>query len=92
MRIISKLAQIDFHLGKVGREGNLLVIESHQDSKMPSRVYVSPQDVIELMKCFFVSSRAIIFIIGMPYFLYRWKKHGKDSVAKKSYKKEWPTV
>ncbi|MCH9693628.1 MAG: hypothetical protein K0U72_03885 [Gammaproteobacteria bacterium] len=93
MRVISKLAQIDFQFGKIGRDGNLLVIESDPEAKMPSTVYVSPQDVIEFLKRFLVSPRAIVFVLGMPYFLYRWKKQGQgNSKAGKQRKREWPTV
>lgn len=93
MRVISKLAQIDFQFGKVSRDGNLLVIESDTNARMPSTVYVSPQDVVEFMKRFLVSPRAIVFLLGMPYFLYQWKKRGQSkSDAGKDRKREWPTV
>lgn len=93
MRVISKLAQIDFQFGQVTRDGNLLVIESHDDSKMPSTVYVSPQDVIEFLKRFLKSPRAILFVLGMPYFWYRWRKHGQGGASgNRKEKKAWPTV
>ena len=50
MRVISKLAQIDFKFGRVEREGNVLVVESDPDSKMKTTVYLSPQDVVEYLK------------------------------------------
>lgn len=92
MRVISKLAQIDFQFGRVGRDGNVLVIESDPNAKMPSTVYVSPQDVVEFLKRFLVSPRAILFVLGLPIFLYQWKKRGRTGVARKQAKREWPTV
>lgn len=92
MRVISKLAQIDFVFGKVTKEGSLLVIDSDPDSAMPSRVYISPQDVIEFLKRFLVSPTAILFVLGFPYFLYRWKKSGGAVSQKQHRKKDWPTV
>ncbi len=92
MRVISKLAQIDFQFGKIGRDDSLLVIESDQDARMPSTVYVSPQDVVEFLKRFLISPRAIVFVLGLPYFLYRWKKYGQTTASERSQKKAWPTV
>ena len=92
MRVISKLAQIDFQFGRITRDGNLLVIESHKDSKMPSTVFVSPEDVIEVAKRFLLSPRGMLFILGFPYFFYRWKKYGQEKTRKSNSKKNWPTV
>ena len=93
MRVISKLAQIDFQFGKVCREGDLLVIDSDPNAKMPSRVYVSPQDVLEFLKRFFLSPTAILFVVAFPYFLVRWNRSGKAGSRKGLRKtKEWPTV
>ena len=93
MRVISKLAQIDFQFGKVQKEGDLLVIDSEPGAKMPSRVYVSPQDVLEFLKRFFVSPSAILFVVAFPYYLYRWSKSSKTTSQKgPRKKKEWPTV
>lgn len=92
MRVISKLAQIDFQFGKVAREGNVLLIESDPDAKMPSTVYVSPQDVVEFLKRFLLSPSALLFVLAFPYFLIRWKKTGSGSASKLHKKREWPTV
>ena len=93
MRVISKLAQIDFRFGHVERQGNLLAIESHPDSKMKSTVYVSPQDVVEYLKRLLVNPTAILFFLGLPYFLYRWHRSGSDAGPQgKRRKKAWPSV
>ena len=90
MRVISKLAQIDFQFGKVTRDGDVLVINSH--AEMRSTVYVSPQDVIEFLKRFLLSPRAIVFVLGMPFFWYRWHKHGGSGKTRGKRKKAWPSV
>ena len=92
MRVISKLAQIDFQFGSITRADNLLVIESDPDSKMPSTVYVSPQDVIEVLKRMLVSPKAILFVFGLPFFLYRWNRSDQKVSGKQRRRKEWPTV
>lgn len=77
MRVRSKLADVDFRFGEVKRDGNLLTINSHPESKMKSRVYVSPEDVTEFLKKFLVSPSAIVFVLGFPYFWYRYRKAKK---------------
>ena len=92
MRVISKLAQVDFDFGSISRQGNLLVIESDPESKMPSTVYISPQDVVEVLKRMFVSLGAIQFVLGLPFFLYRWRRSGQGISDRQGGRKEWPTV
>jgi hypothetical protein len=93
MRVLSKLAQIDFKFGRITRHGNLLVVESREDSAMKSTVYISPGDVAAVLKQMLVSLGAIVFIIGLPYFLYRWNRSDKTiHHGVKQTKKPWPTV
>ena len=93
MRVLSKLAQIDFQFGRITRQENLLVIESHPDSKMPSTVFVSPQDVVEALKRIIVSPGAILFVLALPLFLYRWNRSDKSiRQGRRQSKKTWPTV
>lgn len=92
MRVISKLAQIDFRFGRVERQGNVLVIESDRDSKMKSTVYLSPQDVVEYLKRLLVSPSALLFFVGLPIFLYRWKRSGQQTRQEARSNREWPTV
>lgn len=92
MRVRSKLAQIDFRFGDVSREGNLLLIDSHADSNLPSRVYISPQDVLEFLKRLLTSPSAILFVLGLPWFLYRWHRSGQQWQQAKPSAREWPKV
>ena len=92
MRVISKLAQIDFQFGKISRQENVLVIESHPDSKMPSTVYVSPQDVVAVLRRMLVNPGAILFLLALPYFLFRWKRSNQTIPGATRQTREWPTV
>jgi preprotein translocase subunit Sec63 len=92
MRVKSKLADVDFQFGDVKRDGNLLVIDSHPDSTMKSSVYVSPQDVVEVLKRILISPSALLFVLGLPYFLYRWHRSGQRSSKTTGRVKEWPKV
>jgi len=92
MRVISKLAQLDFKFGRISRQQNLLVIESDPDSKMPSTVYVSPQDVVEVLKRMLRNPGSLLFLIGLPFFLYRWNQSDHKVSGERRRRKEWPTV
>ena len=92
MKVRSKLADIDFQFGEVRRDGSLLVIASHADSKMKSTVYVSPQDVVEFLKRFLISPGAILFLLGLPYFHYLGLRSGRQELQTTGRTREWPKV
>ncbi len=74
MRVRSKLADVDFQFGDLKREGDMLIINSHADARMKSRVYVSPEDVTIFLRRLLVSPSAIVFVLGLPYFWVRYRK------------------
>jgi hypothetical protein len=78
MRIRSKLADVEFEFGEIARDGNLLVITSHPDARMKSRVYVSPQDVAALFGRMIMSPSALVFVIGLPFFYFRAARANKN--------------
>ncbi len=77
MRVRSKLADVDFQFGKVRRDGDMLIIESHAEARMKSRVYVSPEDVTIFLRRLLSSPSALVFVLGFPYFWYRHRNAQK---------------
>jgi len=77
MRVRSKLADVEFRFGSIERRGNDLVINSHPDQPLKSRVYVSPQDVLAALGKLVVSPAAWAFLLGFPYFYLRSRKGEK---------------
>ena len=75
MRVRSKLADVEFRFGAVERKGNELVISSHPDQAMKSRVYVSPADVLSMLGRLLASPQAWVFMLGLPYFWWKDRKH-----------------
>ncbi len=60
MKVKSKLADIDFQFGKFEVKRNHLVIHSHPDQTMQSKVYVSPDDIFSgLVRAFLFPARAL---------------------------------
>jgi len=74
MRIRSKLADVEFEFGEIVRDGNTLVISSHPDARMKSKVYVTPKDITAMLRRLLVSPSALLFVIFLPFFYIRAKR------------------
>lgn len=79
MKVISKLADVDFQCGLIERKENQLLIHSHPSQAMKTEVYVSPRDIMTFLASFFKSPSAILFIVGFPYFW--WKARSEPEKA-----------
>ena len=85
MKVKSKLADVEFQFGRIERQDNMLVIESHPDQKMKSRVYVSPADVLSFLGKLLRSPSGLLFVVGFPYFYLR----ARSQPPQKSAKSPW---
>ncbi|GAC18664.1 hypothetical protein [Paraglaciecola arctica] len=84
MKVISKLADIDFEFGHFEYKKDHLIIHSHKDSKMQSKVYVSPNDVVSALGKAFKVPMFWAYIVFFPFFLIRYRKrHAAKRAAKK---------
>ena len=87
MKVKSKLADIDFQLGEFEVRKNHLVIHSHHDQKMQSRVYVSPDDVIIGIMRALSKPMVWLYFVGFPYFFLRYRYQKKKFTKKRN---QWP--
>lgn len=71
MRVRSRLADVEFRFGAVERRGCELVIHSHPDQPMKSRVHVTPHDVIAAVAALARSADFWIYLFAFPYFYLR---------------------
>lgn len=67
MRVISSLADIDFHVGRVRREGGNLIVESSPDSTLSTTVSITPRDALKAVKAFLVSGATWTFLASLPF-------------------------
>ena len=75
MRVRSRLADVEFRFGTVDRKGNELIIHSHQDQPMKSRVHVTPDDVLAALAALLGSRTFWEYALGFPYFYLRaWRE------------------
>lgn len=79
MKVYSPLANMTLRMGRMTRQGSSLVIESHEDSAVPTRVVASPQDVLDALGLIFRSPSVLLYLLAFPYFLIRFRRHGEDA-------------
>lgn len=74
MKVKSKLADIDFEFGHFEYKKDHLIIHSHPDQSMQSRVYISPDDVVTALGKALKVPMVWLYIIGFPFFLIRYRR------------------
>lgn len=74
MKVRSKLADIEFRIGALAREGDTLVITNDPAQPMRSRVYVTAQDVLEFFRQLLRSPSALVFVLALPWFWLRGRR------------------
>lgn len=77
MKVKSKLADIDFEFGHFEYKKDHLVIHSHPDQSMQSKVYVSPNDVVTALGKALRVPMVWVYILGFPFFLIRYRRRHK---------------
>jgi hypothetical protein len=66
MRVVSSLADIDFGVGRIGRSGRDLVIESSPDSTIATKVTVTPRDALRSLGALLASPSVWWFVVSLP--------------------------
>lgn len=76
MRVRSKLADVEFRFGSFERKKDHLIIHSAPEQSMPTRVQVSPDDVMAALVRALASPGAWLYFAGFPFFLlrHRWRQ------------------
>jgi len=67
MQVKSPLADIDFVIGGMRKEGRNLVFNSDPSSSLEATVKMSPGDAWTMIKAFFKSPSAIWFALLLPF-------------------------
>ncbi len=83
MKVKSKLADIDFEFGHFEYKKDHLIVHSHPGQSMQSKVYVSPDDIVSAAVCAFKNPKVILYLLGFPYFLIRYRKRKRAREAEK---------
>lgn len=67
MRVVSSLADIDFSIGRIGRAGRDLVIESSEDSTIATKVTITPHDALRSVGALLTSPSMWVFLLLLPF-------------------------
>ena len=71
MKVVSELADIEFQVGAIARQGDELIIESTPDSTLSARVVISPPDAATTLGRLLCSPSAWGFLLRLPLALLR---------------------
>jgi hypothetical protein len=73
MKVYTKLVNLDFVLGSMQRDGDVLLIKSDTTKSMPAEVEMSAQDAVDLVRV--ALNRSVIsFILQLPFLYFREKR------------------
>jgi hypothetical protein len=67
MRVISGLADVDFDVASVSREGPYLVVRNGPQAGLPTAVYVERRDLIVALKAVFGSLAVLGWVLSAPF-------------------------
>jgi hypothetical protein len=77
MRVVSRLVKMDFQIGTMeGKEGQLL-ITSHPSQPMITKVYLDPEDAVDLIKSA-LNWSVISFALTLPFLYAKSKRENKN--------------
>ena len=77
MKVVSKLVDLELHIGRIERRGNALLVHSDPERSMPTTIHIAPGDVVEILKVMLKSPGLWQFLLLMPWFGFGSEKPGK---------------
>ena len=77
MKVVSKLVDLELHIDRIERQGNVLLVHSDPKRSIPTTIHIAPSDIVELLKVMLKSGGLWQFLLLMPWLCFGSKKHGK---------------
>jgi len=80
MKVVSRLVNMDFKIGKMVRKDDQIIITSHESQQMKVKVALSPIDIMDFIRAA-LNWSVILYVIKFPISLIRYKREirGKDN-------------
>lgn len=69
MRVISPIAEIDFVIGELRRDGDTLVIKGDPSSSIEAEVRMTARDAAQLLASIIFNPTAIWYFLSLPFLL-----------------------
>ena len=77
MKVVSKLVDLELHIGHIERRGNLLLVHSDPERSMPTTIHIAPKDMFEILKIMLKSRELWKFLLMSPWYFLGSKKRSK---------------
>ena len=74
MLVRSKLADVEFEFGEFEYKKDHLIIHSAESQAMKTRVYVSPDDIMDALAQMLRKPMVWLYLLGFPFFLIRYRR------------------
>ncbi len=74
MLVRSKLADVEFEFGEFEYKKDHLIIHSAESQAMKTRVYVSPNDIVNALGRMLRKPMVWLYLIAFPFFLLRYRR------------------
>jgi hypothetical protein len=89
MRVLSLLAEIDFVIGELVRDGDTLIIKSAPSSSIAAEVRMTPRDAAHMLGSIILNPTAIVYFLSLPFLLQkrRYDEMSGDGVLSDSFVK-----
>ena len=84
MKVRSKLADLDFRFGPIEYKKDHLILHSHPDQPMQTKVYVSPDDILEAIVRMLRNPRVWLYLAAFPLHLVRYRRRHAGKARKAS--------
>ncbi len=82
MRVRSKLADVEFRFGEFEYKKDHLIIHSHPEQAMRTKVYVSPDDVVSALGRMLSKPVVWLYLLAFPFFLLRYHRRHKNKARR----------
>ena len=86
MKVVSKLVDLELHIGHIEPRGNLLLVHSDPKRSMPTTIHIAPKDIFEILKVMLKSRELWKFLLLSPWYFLGSKKRKKIASTKDSQK------
>ena len=74
MLVRSKLADVEFQFGEFEYKKDHLIIHSAESQAMKTKVYVSPNDILEALANMLSKPMVWLYLLAFPFFLVRYRR------------------
>ena len=68
MKVVSKLVDLELHIGSIEQHGRELRVHSDPQRSMPTTIHIAPSDVLEILKVILRSSGLWTFLLLLPWY------------------------